>query len=84
MNSSLATRIDIDVDLVVARAHGDFLVHLAEQGRTRSLCGQVLRSRPPHKSFRDAGCRTCLASARDAGEFAAREGARAFISLLRI
>lgn len=75
---------ELATDLVVARANGDFRVHLAAGGRDRSLCGQELRPRPPHKSFRQAGCPDCLSAARDAGQVAAREGERSWINLLRM
>lgn len=71
-------------ELVVARANGDFWVHLAENRRSRSLCGKVLRTAPPHKSLREAACSDCVATARDAGHLAAREGHRTWINLSRI
>ena len=72
------------IDLVVVRVVGDFLVHLTEQWRHRSLCGRTLRSRPPLKSFRRAACAACLSSALDDGQIAVLEGDRAWINLLRV
>jgi hypothetical protein len=74
----------VATEVVVARAVADFRVHLAAEGGQTSLCGQVRRARPPHLSFRDAGCRECLTAARDTGIVAAREGDRSWINLLRL
>ena len=71
-------------DLSVARARGDFRVHLVTPQASRALCGQQLRPQPPHKSFRDAGCPDCLTAALDAGHIATREGERAWINLQRV
>ena len=71
-------------DLVVARAHGDLQVHLAEQGWDQTLCGEVVGALPPSKRFRDAACDTCLTLALHAGQIAAREGDRSWINLLRV
>ena len=74
----------VATDVVVARAMGDFRVHLAEEDSQTCLCGQPRRARHPHLSFRDAGCRECLSAARDTGQIAAREGDRSWINLLRL
>lgn len=75
---------DVAIELAVVRANGDFRMYLATEGQARSLCGQALRARPPHKSFRQAGCPDCLSAARDTGHVAAREGDRTWINLLRV
>jgi hypothetical protein len=72
------------VGLVVARTQGDFLVHLGVPAGGQSLCGQVLRPRPPQKSFREAGCRQCLGIALGAGHVAVLEGDRSWINLRRV
>lgn len=73
-----------DNSVVVARAQGDFLVHLTSPGRRYALCGRTLRTRVPHKSFREAGCRDCLSVAISDGQIAARETDQAWINLLRV
>ena len=70
--------------LMVARANGDHLVHLASSVATRSLCGHPTRLRPPQKSFREAGCDGCLTVALAAGHLAALEGDRSWINLRRV
>jgi hypothetical protein len=70
--------------LVVARANGDHLVHLAAHSEARSLCGHPTRVRPPHKSFRVAGCDGCLRAALADGHMAALEGDRSWINLRRL
>lgn len=70
--------------LVVARAHGDFQVHLAAAAGREALCGQPVRPRPVTKSLREAGCPGCLAAALDAGHVAAMEGDRSWINLRRL
>ena len=77
-------QFDTSVELVVARAQGDFMVHLVVPGQNRAVCGRALRSRAPHKSFREAGCEDCLRAALEAGRIAARESDRAWINLLRV
>ena len=83
-NAPAAHQLDTSVELVVARAQGDFLVHLVAPGQNHALCGQRLRSRPPYKSFREAGCGDCLTTALHRGQIAARESDRAWINLQRV
>jgi hypothetical protein len=71
-------------DLVVARAQGDHLVHLANPRADASLCGEVVRHRPPQRSFRESGCPECLHAALDAGFMAVLEGDRSWINLRRL
>lgn len=75
---------DVDIDVAVVRAQGDFLVHLSAPGGRYTLCGRSLRARTPHKSFREAGCDDCLGTALEVGQIAARESDRAWINLLRV
>ncbi len=73
--------------LSVVRAHGDFRLHLAtlpHGPHMQSLCGQNVRARPPHKSFREAGCADCVTAAVDAGHLAVLEGDRSWINLRRL
>ena len=83
-NAPAAHQFDTGVELLVARAQGDFMVHLVAPGQNRAACGRALRSRAPHKSFREAGCGDCLASALREGRVAARESDRVWINLLRV
>lgn len=80
MTGSMSAHVALD--LVVARVNGDVRMHLAVERDELSLCGRARRLRPPHKSFREAGCPDCLSVARDAGHVAVREGDRTWISLL--
>jgi hypothetical protein len=82
MTASLANR-DV-LDLVVTRAEGDFRMHLAEDGRARSLCGQLLRAKVPHHNFREAGCETCHIAALNTGTLSTRASDHAWISLRRV
>jgi hypothetical protein len=70
--------------LVVARAQGDFRVHLSTVAGREALCGQAVRPRPVTKSLREAGCPGCLMAALDAGHVAAMEGDRSWINLRRL
>jgi hypothetical protein len=70
--------------LMVARAQGDHLVHLADRAAAESLCGEHVRSRPPRRSFRESGCKDCLVAALDAGYVAVLEGDRSWINLQRL
>lgn len=69
---------------MVARAQGDFRVHLSTVTGREALCGQAVRFRPVTKSLREAGCPGCLAVALDAGHMAAMEGDRSWINLRRL